>query len=81
MIHKKVATVHSFKVQRSGLKTKKALKTRNYNFKCSFCQVISNLTPNSGSDLSKMTIFCKYALQIQSGEDNVTCRKRPNLEP
>ena len=50
-------TVHRFRVQRSGLRTKKALKTRSPRYKCSFSQVIADLAPNFGLGLTKMPLF------------------------
>ncbi|RZB35549.1 MAG: hypothetical protein SRB2_03005 [Desulfobacteraceae bacterium Eth-SRB2] len=50
-------TVHRFRVQRSGLKTKKALKIQSPHYKCSFSQVIANLASNVGLGLTKLTLL------------------------
>jgi hypothetical protein len=53
----KIITVHRFRVQRSGLRTKKALKIRSPHYKCSFSQVIANLASIVGSGLTKLTLL------------------------
>jgi hypothetical protein len=50
-------TVHGFRVQSSGLRTKKVLKIRSPRYKCSFPQVIANLALNFGLGLKKLTLF------------------------
>ena len=50
-------SVHRFRVQRSGLKTKKGLKIRSPRKKCSFSQVIANLASNFGLGLTKLMLF------------------------
>ena len=47
----KIVTVQRFKVQRSGVRTKKGVKTRSPRQKCSFSKVIANLSPNFGLGL------------------------------
>jgi len=50
-------TVHRLRVQGSGLRTKKALKTRSLRYNYSFSQIIANLAPNFGLGLTKLTLF------------------------
>ena len=73
----KKVTVHRFRVQRSGLRAKKALKSRSPRYKCAFPQIIANLAPNFGLGWRSCRFFRKYASQMQSRDENGTLNPEP----
>jgi hypothetical protein len=83
-----IVTVHRFRpparkgailrlgeVQRSGLRTEKALKIRSPLYKCSFSQVVANLASNFGLGLTKLTLF--FYIRVP----NAVRGQKWNLEP
>jgi hypothetical protein len=71
----------TFRVQRSGFNVqgstfrvydKEGIKDPKPSLKMSFSRIIANLAPNLGLGLTKLTLFRKYASQMQSRDENGT---------